>query len=87
MRIVSATSRAGTLTAAARTVLTAAARTVKLDPTTVGRRLKAFEGRLGVPFIHRSRSALDPTEAGEAVAAHAERMESEALVLADAVES
>jgi DNA-binding transcriptional LysR family regulator len=78
LRFVLAIGRAGTLSAAARVL--------NVNHTTVGRRLAALEQEFGAALFTRTRLALVPTEAGEAVIAHAERMETEALLLSDRVE-
>jgi DNA-binding transcriptional LysR family regulator len=67
LRIVLAISRHGTLTAAARALA--------IDPTTVGRRLEAFEHRLGARLFTRTRDGLRPTRAGGAAIETAARIE------------
>ncbi len=59
--------------------LSGAGRMLKVNQTTVGRRLTALERSLGVALFIRARPSFISTEAGETVIAHAERMESEAL--------
>ncbi len=61
--------------------LSGAGRALKVDQTTVGRRLTALERRIGTALFIRARPAFISTEAGETVIAHAERMETEALSL------
>ncbi|MDT0576248.1 LysR family transcriptional regulator [Croceicoccus sp. F390] len=51
-----------------------AAQKLKLDPTTLGRRLKRLEQRLGVTLFERTRSGQVLTEAGEALLTKAEGM-------------
>lgn len=46
---------------------------------TMGRRLRAFEARLGIALFQRSREGFHVTDDGLRVLAHAERMEEEAL--------
>ena len=75
LKIVLAIARGGSLAAAARTL--------GINQTTVSRRLTGLEERLGAALFLRSRSSFHPTEAGEALIARAERMESEALALLD----
>src|SRR5215469_13826760 len=63
--------------------LTGAARRLAIDHSTAFRRLQAAEGRLGIPLFERlSGGRYVATEAGERVAAGAERMEDEAHALA-----
>lgn len=76
-RHVLAIARAGSLSGAGRRL--------RVDPTTVGRRLSALEARLGVPLFLRSRTGFRLTEAGEEAVAAAEVMEAEMLALAEAV--
>ena len=59
--------------------LSGAGRALKVNQTTVGRRLAALERSLDFRLFVRARPSFIPTEAGETVIAHAERMESEAL--------
>lgn len=74
LRLVLAIQRAGGLTAAA-TLL-------QIDHSTVFRRLKALEARLGVLLFERlPGGAYSATDAGARMAAGAERMEDEALAL------
>ncbi len=61
-----------------RTLLGAAAK-LGVAHTTVGRRVKALEDRLGVRLFDRTPSGFIPTAAGEDLAAVAERMEDEVL--------
>jgi DNA-binding transcriptional LysR family regulator len=51
-----------------------AAQKLKLDPTTLGRRLKRLEQRLEVTLFERTRNGQVLTEAGEALLAKAEGM-------------
>jgi DNA-binding transcriptional LysR family regulator len=55
----------------------AAAREVKLDSTTVSRRIAALEGAVGARLFARNPSALVPTPAGDALFEHAQRIETE----------
>jgi DNA-binding transcriptional LysR family regulator len=73
VRIFLAVAREGTLGAAAR----------KLGQTqpTMGRRLRALEAAVGHTLFQRTRDGFVLTDEGQAVLAHAERMEEEALAL------
>ncbi|TKV70451.1 LysR family transcriptional regulator [Rhizobium sp. AU243] len=63
----------------------AAARYLKVDPTTVSRRLRAIEGALEVRFFERGiNGEMSPTRAGETAAQRAETVETEILGLAAA---
>lgn len=87
LRIVLALARAGTLAGAAARL--------RIDATTVGRRLRAAEASLGARLFERAGrdGVLRPTPAGAVVVLHAERVESEVAALrgtvsgADAVAS
>ena len=71
-RLVLAVSRTGSLTAAAKGL--------RVDHSTVFRRLAALEARLGLPLFERGPGgAYQPTTAGVRAALAAERMEDEAL--------
>ncbi|WP_438027385.1 LysR family transcriptional regulator [Sorangium sp. So ce233] len=59
--------------------LSAAARALKVTQPTVGRRIDAFERRLGAKLFLRSPSGFALSAAGESVLGHAERMEQGAL--------
>ena len=75
LKLVLAVSRAGSLTGAARAL--------GIDHSTAFRRLQALESRLALPLFERlPGGAYAATEAGERMAATAERMEDEALALA-----
>ncbi|WP_394411232.1 LysR family transcriptional regulator [Roseateles sp. BYS78W] len=71
IKVFLAVARAGSLGGAARAL-------GQTQPT-MGRRLKAFEDRLGTPLFQRSADGFVLTDLGEQVLAHAERMEDEAL--------
>ncbi len=58
--------------------LGAAARVLRLTQPTVGRRLKALEQALGQTLFQRTTDGFVLTDEGNAVLAHAERMEEEA---------
>ena len=74
-RLVLAVSRTGSLTAAAKGL--------RVDHSTVFRRLAALEARLGLPLFERGPGgAYQPTTAGVRAALAAERMEDEALGMA-----
>ncbi len=66
--------------------LSAAAGVLRIDQTTVGRRLSALEAALGARLFHRGRDGLRITRAGDEVLAFAGRMEEEALALERAVQ-
>lgn len=57
----------------------AAGRTLRVDATTIGRRVGALEAGLGVALFRRTPTGLVPTEAGTRLQAHAERVEAEVL--------
>jgi DNA-binding transcriptional LysR family regulator len=61
--------------------LAAAARRLRVDETTVARRLAAAEAALGARLFERVAGAMRPTAAGEAAVAHAERIEREVQAL------
>jgi DNA-binding transcriptional LysR family regulator len=61
--------------------LAAAARRLRVDETTVARRLAAAEAALDVRLFERLDGAMRPTPAGEAAIAHAERIEREVQAL------
>jgi len=61
--------------------LSAAAKELRVAQSTVGRRLASLEASLGVRLLNRTPDGYAPTQAGEGVKAHAERLEAEALAL------
>lgn len=65
--------------------IAAAARSLRVDATTVTRRLKTLEKTLGSRLFERHSSGLRPTTAGEQVIAAATRMELETIGLERAV--
>jgi DNA-binding transcriptional LysR family regulator len=69
LRVVLALRRGGTLSAAARAL--------RVDHTTIARRLEGFERDLGAPLFERSPEGFAATPLGEEVLAAAERMEGE----------
>jgi DNA-binding transcriptional LysR family regulator len=71
LRVVLAVFRNGSLAAAARTL--------KIDETTIGRRLKSLERSLGTRLFDRTAQGLIPTEAADAIRAAAETAESAVL--------
>jgi len=73
LRLFAEIARAGTLTAAARTL--------KLSQPTAGRRLRALEEAIGASLFQRTSSGFLLTDEGEVVQAHAVRMEEEAVAL------
>lgn len=58
-----------------------AARSLGVSHPTVGRRIKALEDEAGQPLFRRTTDGLVPTDAGDAVLALAESMESSALAM------
>jgi DNA-binding transcriptional LysR family regulator len=62
-----------------------AARQLRLDHSTVSRRLGQLELCLGGPLFERRPTALRPNDAAHRLRSHAEQMEAAALGLADAV--
>lgn len=77
LRIVLGLARFGTLAEAARRL--------RIDPTTVARRITKAEAALGVRLFDRVEGVWRPTGAGASAAAAAERMEGEAGGLAEAL--
>lgn len=77
LRSFLAISRAGNLSAAARTL--------KVTQTTMGRRLDSLHARAGARLLERTPSGFVLTAAGERAIAHVERMEEEALVVERAI--
>jgi DNA-binding transcriptional LysR family regulator len=71
LRIFLAIAREGTLGAAARAM--------KQTQPTMGRRLKALEEEIGHVLFQRTQYGFIPTDEGQVLLAHAERMEAEAL--------
>lgn len=61
--------------------LSAAARRLRVDQTTVARRLASLERDTETKLFLRVQGRLVPTEAGETASAHAERMEAEMIAL------
>jgi DNA-binding transcriptional LysR family regulator len=61
--------------------LSAAARHLRVQQTTVGRRLQALESALDSRLFDRTSDGYVATAAGEALVAHAERIEDEALAV------
>jgi DNA-binding transcriptional LysR family regulator len=59
----------------------AAARELGVDHTTVGRRIRALQRRLGAALFHRAPSGLELTSAGESMRAACERIESATIEL------
>jgi DNA-binding transcriptional LysR family regulator len=70
LRFFLATSRTGSLSAAAREL--------RCTQTTVGRRLASLEARLGVRLLNRTPRGYVATPAGESIREHVERIEAEA---------
>lgn len=69
------------LTLCRTTKLVRAADTLKVDHTTVSRRVEALEYALGVKLVEKSENGFVPTEAGEKLIPIAEAMENSALFL------
>ncbi len=65
--------------------LSAAAKELHVAQSTVGRRLASLEASLGVRLLNRTPDGYVPTQAGDGVRAHAQRLEAEALTLERAV--
>jgi len=61
--------------------LSAAAKDLHVAQSTVGRRLASLEASLGVRLLNRTPEGYVPTQAGQGVRAHAERLETEAMSL------
>lgn len=57
--------------------LATAARTLRVNETTIARRIARVELILGSKLFHRARGKLLPTETGQIVVQHAERIEAE----------
>lgn len=78
LRFVLALHRAGTHAAAARTL--------RVNETTVARRLRALESALRSPLFHRTQGGkFEATDAGLAAIRHAERIEAEVLSVSEVV--
>jgi DNA-binding transcriptional LysR family regulator len=77
LKIFLAIARAGTLAKAAKAV--------GLTQPTMGRRLRALESALGQSLFQRSPAGFVLTDEGQAIRAHAERMEEEALAVTRAM--
>ncbi len=69
-----------------RRTLAAAGRALKVDPTTVGRRILAIEGLLGTRLFERTSDGFTPTHTGEVVIARAGEIELQTLALEREVE-
>jgi DNA-binding transcriptional LysR family regulator len=65
--------------------LAEAARRLRVDETTVARRLAAAEAALGARLFERVEGRLRPTAAGEVAIAHAERVEREMQALGNRI--
>lgn len=61
--------------------LKAAAAALKIDPSTIGRRLESIESRFGAPLFLRTARGLDVTPEGASVIAAAEKIEAVQLAL------
>src|SRR5262245_65672894 len=69
------------LAVARRRTLARAAAALRVDQTTVGRRIASLEARLGVSLFTRASGVFQPSRAGRSVLEAAERMEEAALEL------
>ncbi len=69
------------LAVARRQSLVAAANQLKVNETTVGRRLRGLEDALGSPLFLRRKGRLIPSELCERLLEHAERIEGEAMAM------
>ena len=58
-----------------------AARALKVDPSTIGRRIAALEGELGAQLVQRQPEGMKLTEAGQEAAAAAEAMDARLTAL------
>ncbi len=65
--------------------LSAAANALGVQQSTMGRRLKALEARVGAKLLHRTPSGFVLTSAGEAILDNVERIESEAQAIERAI--
>ena len=79
LRFLVAIGREGTLAAAARRL--------KVDQTTVARRLRALEDTLGTPLFERSDKHWRPTAVGASVLERAARIEEDVAGLARLAET
>ncbi len=80
LRYVLALARGGSFATAGRALGT--------DATTVGRRLRILESRLGTPLFSRdARGAMSPTPTGEIAVAKAETIEAEVMALSGALDA
>ncbi|WP_373047566.1 LysR family transcriptional regulator [Vulgatibacter sp.] len=59
----------------------AAARQLRINATTVGRRIEALEAALGAALFDRMPDGLRPTEAATEIRVHAESMEAQAFAI------
>lgn len=73
------------LTLCRTTKLVRAADTLRVDHTTVSRRVAALETALGVKLVEKSENGFRPTEAGEKLIPIAEKMENSALFLQEGI--
>ena len=78
MKFVLAISREGTLSDAAKLL--------KVDQTTVSRRLKILEQQLGASIFYRKQNRLIPSQAGERLVTSAEQIESSVLTTIDEID-
>ena len=69
-----------------RRTLAGASRELKVDATTVGRRILAIEGQLGTRLFERTSEGFTPTHTGEVVIARAGEIELQTLALEREVE-
>jgi DNA-binding transcriptional LysR family regulator len=69
------------LTVARERALAPAACALRINETTISRRIARLELAIGTPLFHRTRGMLLPTEVGQIVIRHAEHIESETETL------
>lgn len=65
--------------------LTSAGKSLGVDQSTMGRRLAAFEAKIGSKLFVRSPAGFVPTQAGERLSVLAEQMEAQALAIDRAI--
>jgi DNA-binding transcriptional LysR family regulator len=65
--------------------LNSAAKALRINHTTVARRLTGLEKQIGTRLVIRSPAGISLTSAGQELIAHAERIEAEAIAVSDSV--
>ena len=73
------------LTVARHKTLAAAAKHLGVTQSTVGRRITSLQKSMGVRLLDRTANGYVPTQAGQSILAHIERVEAETLAVARAV--